>query len=87
MNHSGLIVCIFLGLVVIGIGIWLTVVGYKNSDKYSSKWMEDHKKQIKVVGPVLITAGGLIFLCCLLKMMKKNGGHVNVTSNFGFRFY
>ena len=85
MNHSGLIVCIFLGLVVAGIGSWLTVVGYEKSDKYSNKWLQDHKTQLKVAGPVLIASGGVIFLCCLLKMMSKGGG--NVTSNFGFRFY
>ena len=87
MNHSGLIACVFLGLVVLGIGMWLTIVGYEKSDKYSNKWMEDHKKQLKVVGPVLIAAGGVIFLSCILKMLKKDGGHGDVTSNFGFKFY
>lgn len=87
MNHSELILCVFLGLVVLGVGVWLTVVGYEKSDKYSNKWLEKHKKQLKVVGPILITVGSVIFLCCLLKMIKDSGGYDEDTNDFGFRFY
>lgn len=87
MNHLSLIVCASLGLVVLVLGIWLTVVGYEKSDKYSNKWMEDHKKQLKIAGPVLITVGSVISLFCLLKPKGKNVEYDNVTSNFGFKFY
>ena len=90
----------FLGLVVLGLGVWFTIVGYEKSDKHEPQKLVNHKKQLKYAGPVLISVGALLFICCIVKMKGRDGhesitsnfgfssdGHESTASNFGFRFY
>jgi len=86
-----LIICA-ISFVLMVIGIIITVTGFKKDDwKNEPKILTDHKKQLKVIGPIVIVLSIALWAICFLHHGSRNFGfafdHNDNGSDFGFKFY
>lgn len=86
-----LIICA-ISFVLLVIGIVLTVAGFKKDDwKNEPKILSDHKKQLKVIGPIVIALSIALVATCFLHHGSPKSefafDHNDNGSEFGFKFY
>lgn len=80
---------VFLGIALIALGIYLTIVSREDQTKHNvPDWIKKHVKTLKWVGPSLIGVGVLALAgsgwSLSYGMHYPNHGGA---SNFGFKFY
>jgi hypothetical protein len=78
---------VILSLVMVGFGIYLTVVSNEDPTKHKNipKWVTNHLKALKIAGPSMIGAG--VLCLAFVGWSASNGSAYQASSNFGFRFY
>lgn len=86
-----LIICT-ISFVLLVIGIVLTVTGFKKDDwKNEPEILREHKKQLKVIGPIVIVLSMALAATCFLQHGSPKSGfsfdHKDDGSDFGFKFY
>lgn len=86
-----LIICA-ISFILLVIGVVLTVIGFKKDDwKNESKIISDHKKQLKVIGPIVIALSIALVFTCFLDHKPPHYGfgfdNDDHGSDFGFKFY
>jgi len=81
-----LIICA-ISFVLLVIGVVLTVTGFKKDDwEKEPKFLSDNKKQLKVIGPIVIALSIALVSTCFLHH-KPPQPEFNYGSDFGFKFY
>ena len=79
-----------MGLAVAAFGVYLTIVSREDDAKHKvPKWVTNHLKTIKWIGPVLIGVGvlGLSGSVWSLTHGIHEPSDQKGNSNFGFKFY
>jgi glucose uptake protein GlcU len=88
-----IIIC-SISVILLVIGIVLTVAGYQKKDMDKEpKILTEHKKELKIIGPIVIVlAIGLASMCLMPSNSVTTGFGFDHhddhdMSNFGFKFY
>lgn len=78
---------LLMGLAVAAFGVYLTIVSREDAAKHKvPKWVTNHIKTLKWLGPVLIGVG-VLGLAVSVWSLTHEPSHQTGNSNFGFKFY
>lgn len=97
MNDIYFYCVVFFGLILIGIGVAITILSREDPTKHKvPDWITNSIKTMKIIGPVLIGLGVLVWVFAFYVRSKgihypaHHGGDNAVSapkSSFGFKFY